>query len=78
MEYTLGADEPFARLTAYFPEGEVIYTNPFARYDASVSASPMDNAPQRVNWVLTVLYNLLVLALMAVTLYLFVRLYRKR
>ena len=78
VEYTLGADEPFARLTAYFPEGEVIYTNPFARYDASVSASPMDNTPQRVNWVLTVLYNLLVLALMAVTLYLFVRLYRKR
>ncbi len=78
VEYTLGADEPFARLTAYFPEGEVIYTNPFARYDASVSASPMDNAPQRVNWVLTVLYNLLVLALMAATLYLFVRLYRKK
>ena len=78
VEYTLGADEPFARLTAYFPEGEVIYTNPFARYDASVSASPMDNTPQRVNWVLTVLYNLLVLALLAATLYLFVRLYRKR
>ena len=78
VEYTLGADEPFARMTAYFPGGEVIYTNPFARYDASVSASPMDNTPQRVNWGLTVLYNLLVLALMAVTLYLFVRLYRKR
>ena len=78
VEYSLGADEPFARLTAYFPGGEVIYTNPFARYDASVSASPMDNAPQRVNWVLTVLYNLLVLALMAATLYLFVRLYRKK
>ena len=78
VEYTLGADEPFARLTAYFPGGEVIYTNPFARYDASVSASPMDNTPQRVNWVLTVLYNLLVLALMAATLYLFVRLYRKK
>ena len=78
VEYTLGADEPFARMTAYFPGGEVIYTNPFARYDASVSASPMDNTPQRVNWVLTVLYNLLVLALMAVALYLFVRLYRKR
>lgn len=78
VEYTLGADEPFARLTAYFPGGEVIYTNPFARYDASLSASPMDNTPQRINWVLTVLYNLLVLALLAATLYLFVRLYRKK
>ncbi len=78
VEYTLGADEPFARLTAYFPGGEVIYTNPFARYDASVSASPMDNTPQPVNWVLTVLYNLLILALMAGTLCLFVRLYRRK
>ena len=78
VEYTLGADEPFARLTAYFPGGEVIYTNPFARYDASLSASPMDNTPQHINWVLTVLYNLLVLALLAATLYLFVRLYRKK
>ena len=78
VEYTLGADEPFARITAYFPGGEVIYTNPFARYDASVSASPMDNTPQPINWVLTVLYNLLVLALLAATLYLFVRLYRKK
>ena len=78
VDYTLGADEPYARLTAYFPGGEVIYTNPFARYDASLSASPFDNAPQKVNVLLTVLYNLLVLVLVAVTLYLFVRLYRKK
>ena len=78
VDYTLGADEPYARLTAYFPGGEVIYTNPFARYDASLSASPFDNAPQKVNVLLTVLYNLLVLVLVAATLYLFVRLYRKK
>ena len=78
IEYVLGADEPFARFTAYFPGGEVIYTNPFARYDASVAASPFNNAPQKVNVLLTVLFNLLVLALMAGTGYLLVKLYKKK
>ena len=78
VEYVLGADEPFARFTAYFPGGEVIYTNPFARYDASVAANPFNNAPQKVNMLLTVLFNLLLLALMAATLYLFVKLYKKK
>ena len=78
LEYVLGADEPFARFTAYFPGGEVIYTNPFARYDASVAASPFNNAPQKVNVLLTVLFNLLVVALMAGTGYLLVKLYKKK
>ena len=78
LSYTLGADEPFARFTAYFPGGEVIYSNPFARYDASEKDNPFNNDPQQVNWVLTVLYNLLVLALIAGTLYLLVRLYKKK
>ena len=78
IEYVLEADEPFARFTAYFPGGEVIYTNPFARYDASVAASPFNNSPQKVNVLLTVLFNLLVLALMAGTGYLLVKLYKKK
>ena len=63
LAYTFRAEDPFARMTAFFPDGAVIYTNPFARYDASVSASPFNNAPQRINWVLTILYNLLILAI---------------
>ena len=78
IEYVLGADEPFARFTAYFPGGEVLYTNPFARYDASVAANPFNNAPQKVNVLLTVLFNLLVLALMAGTGYLLMKLYKKK
>ena len=78
VEYALGADEPYARLTAFFPDGGVIYTNPFARYDASVAPGPFDNAPQKVNVPLTVLYNLLLGVLMAATVYLFVRLCRKK
>jgi hypothetical protein len=78
IEYKLGADEPFARFTAYFPGGEVIYTNPFARYDASVADNPFNNAPQKVNVLLTVLFNLLVLALVFATAYLFIKLYKKK
>lgn len=76
--YTLGPDEPYARFTAFFPEGEVIYSNPFARYDSSKGSFPGKEAPQPINWILTVLYNLLVLAVLSGILFLFARLYRKK
>ena len=78
IRYILGADEPYARFTAYFPGGEVIYTNPFARYDASVKDTPFNNEHQPLNRVLTVLWNLFLLACMAGTVYLFVRLYKRK
>ena len=63
MEFILKHHEPYARLTAYFSEGEVIYTNPFARYDSSLSESPFNPAKPHVNILLTILYNLLLLVL---------------
>ena len=66
--YVFRGEDHFARLTAFFPDGAVIYTNPFARYDASVQASPFSDEPQHINWLLTVLYNLLVLGLVIATL----------
>ena len=68
ITYSFRQEDPYVRLTAFFPDGAVIYTNPFARYDTSVSDSPFDNTPQKVNLLLTVLYNLLVLALAVATL----------
>lgn len=59
----LEADEPYMHLTAYFDNGVVIYTNAFARYDASVADSPYKLAPHRVNVPLTILFNALLLAL---------------
>ena len=78
IAYTMRPEDPYARLTAYFPEGEVIYSNPFARYDASVSGTPFNNAPQKVNVFLTILYNLLVITLMAGVLLLLHKLFKKR
>ena len=63
IAYVMRPTDPYARLTAFFPDGAVIYTNPFARYDASAADSPIDNAPQKVDYLLTILYNLLLLAL---------------
>ncbi len=60
--YVLPEGEPYARITAYFPSGEVIYTNPFARYDASVSDSPF-RMTHSVNIPLTILYNLAIFVL---------------
>ena len=63
IAYVMKPTDPYARMTAFFPDGAVIYTNPFARYDASAADSPIDNAPQKVDYLLTILYNLLLLAL---------------
>lgn len=59
--YTMRPEDSYARITAWFPEGEVIYTNPFARYDACVCATPFDTESRKVNMPLTILYNLLLL-----------------
>ncbi len=78
IAYAMAPDDPYVRLTAFFPEGEVIYTNPFARYDAYEAPSPMDRSPQRVNVLLTILYNLMLLALGLGTLRLFVNLFSRK
>ena len=61
IAYRMRPEDGYARLTAFFPEGEVIYSNPFARYDAALADSPFDETPQRVSLVWTILYNLLLL-----------------
>lgn len=76
IRYALPETEPYARLTAFFPDGAVIYTNPFARYDARVQENPFNNAPQPVNTPLSLLFNLLWGVLCACTLWLLVRLWR--
>ena len=76
IRYALPENEPYARLTAFFPDGAVIYTNPFARYDARVQPNPFNNAPQPVNTALTLLFNLLLGLLCAGVLRLLVKVWR--
>ncbi|MBR4989153.1 MAG: hypothetical protein IKY85_04500 [Bacteroidaceae bacterium] len=65
-EYTIQPGDSYARFTAYFPDDEVIYSNPFARYDARVSDSPIKPATHKVNIILTVLFNLTLTALLTI------------
>ena len=57
-EYVMRKEDSYARITAYMPEGEVIYTNPFARYDKAAAKSPFRDATHSINWPLTLLFNL--------------------
>ena len=78
IAYRMRPEDSYARLTAFFPEGEVIYSNPFARYDAALASSPFDDTPQRVNVVWTILYNLLLLVLFGETVRLWLKYLFKR
>ena len=64
-------------MTAFFPDGAVIYTNPFARYDSALAESPADDMPQRVSIVWTILYNFLLLLLFIETLRLWLKLLKR-
>ena len=77
LEYTMGAGESYARIIAYFPEGEVIYTNPFARYNKSLGEYPTTNSAHSVNITLTILYNLLLAMLFGATIAATYRLWSK-
>ncbi len=63
-EYSMGIEDSYARFTAYFPEGEVIYSNPFARFDSDEADSPFDPCEPEINIILTILFNLMLLAIL--------------
>ena len=77
IAYVCAPEDHFARLTAFFPDGAVIYTNPFARYDSALAESPADDMPQRVSIVWTILYNFLLLLLFIETLRLWLKLLKR-
>lgn len=71
--YTMKETDPYARIIAYFPQGEVIYSNPFARYDSTVADSPFRKDTHHINYTLTILFNLMLIAFLAI---LFVSFYK--
>ncbi|MGN0201801.1 MAG: hypothetical protein ACI399_02715 [Candidatus Cryptobacteroides sp.] len=63
LRYRFRDSDSYARFTAFFPGGEVIYSNPFARYDASRSKSPFRARRHSISIGNTIFYNLMVLAI---------------
>ena len=65
-EYTMQPSDHYARFTAYMPGGEVIYSNPFARYDANTASTPAKAPSHTINIPLTILFNTALAALFVV------------
>lgn len=77
LSYVFAPEDTYARFTAFFSDGAVIYTNPFARYDASVAASPYTTPGHPVNLPLTILFNLLLMVLTGLYFFLGTRIFRR-
>lgn len=75
-QYTLNAEDSYGRFTAYFADGEVIYTNPFARYDAATEDSPFREPSHKANILLTILFNLLLAGIAYALIHLTILLWR--
>lgn len=78
LEYEMQPEDSYARFTAWFPDGEVIWSNPFARYDASVSTSPYRIEDHSISIFLTFLYNLFMITLIVIASILIVRICQRR
>ena len=77
LSYMMKHTDPYARFTAYFPKGEVIYSNAFARFDSSLSTGPFEKVVPKANLGLTILFNLLLLLLALGDILLLYRLIKK-
>ena len=62
LSYVMSPSDSYVRFSAFFDNGVVIYSNAFARYDSSKTATPYVESPHSVNYFLTVLFNLFLLA----------------
>ena len=68
--YRMNDEDSYVRIAAFMPRGEVIYSNPFARYNAATEDSPYDGSLPEVSVVLTILFNaaLLLIAMLLLAL----------
>ncbi len=81
IRYVLPSDEPYVRFTAYFGDGAILYTNAFARYDASKQDNPFCPSHLEAHSIdipLTIAYNLALLIVFVLCLYVIFRRPKKR
>ncbi|HIZ85415.1 MAG TPA: hypothetical protein IAC04_02880 [Candidatus Coprenecus stercoravium] len=67
IQYVMKASDPYVRMTAWYDNGVTIYTNAFARF--SEGDSPYRDFPHPVRWGMTILWNLMLLAIAAACVY---------
>lgn len=73
LSYRLKAEDSYGRFVAYLPDRVVIMSNPFARYDASEAAMPGHRATHNIDLTLTLLYNLALVGVVVLLVWLYIR-----
>ena len=63
IQYVMTPEDPYVRMTAWYENGTTVYTNAFARY--SEGDSPYREFAHPVRWGMTILWNLMLLAVAA-------------
>lgn len=77
IAYIMQCNDAYARFVASYPDSLIIMTNPFARYDSRTMASPADGALYMPNAWATVLYNSIIVVLLGVVVYCYVKILRR-
>ena len=67
IRYAMATSDPYVRITAWYDDGTTVYTNAFARFSdgSSPYRSPYRDFPHPIRWGMTILWNLLLLAVAA-------------
>ena len=77
ISYRMRACDPYARIVASYPDSLIIMTNAFARYDKATMASPADREFHKINALATVLYNIVVVVVIAAILAIYIKIIRR-
>ncbi|HIZ87306.1 MAG TPA: hypothetical protein IAC03_03995 [Candidatus Coprenecus pullistercoris] len=63
ISYVMRDEDPYIRMTAWYDDGVTVYTNAFARFEEG--DSPYRDFPHPIRWGMTILWNLMLLAVAA-------------
>ncbi len=74
-EYKMGLYDTYIRFTVKFPNGVIIYSNPFAKCS---SGDPYQSLPYSINWLSTIGFNSFIVLLIMGCVSLFVRCWSKK
>ena len=76
LEFKMTEEYPYARFTAKFSNGATLYSNAFAR--SKNGEIPYIDYPHPINWILTILFNTILVLIIAFALYSIYRIIKRK
>ena len=76
LRYVMQDTDPYVRMTAWYDNGVTVYTNAFARY--SEGDSPYREFEHPIRWGMTILWNLMLAAIAAGSIYGIIAMFRRK